>query len=656
MTLQLDFSMGANVAVCFLLLLAVSHSAKSSAKISKCEVGSRGELSWNRMEVLPGVGWDNLHNTDMSLVFEYDYTNCQLTNDRKFLLPKGYFAIPFQQSGFETIFELFNHWDNYSSLTSASINTEESEYSGINGKFSYDYIKMKGNMYNDKSIVARSQVRRKLYIIRIVPGAPLHPTFKSRLLNIAAYIAQNETVTAEYLSELLVRDYGTHFISAVHVGAIIVQEDYIKNTFTENFEESKPIITASVSANFMEKIGFNKEKSHISDTNSTQYLSQLIYSHIRTYGGPPYDENFNINNWDNDLEDNLAAINREGELLHFAITSESLNELSPTQTQELASYVENAVTKYYKLNTQYGCTNPNTESFYFGANIDDGSCQAPVDNFMFGGVYQTCRNQQNSNSASLCQQLHLTQINPITGNCTCPSNYEPVLLYSGSTATVFYKLFWCMATAKASNKSGYLFGGLYNSVLMNPLTNSKSCPNQYYPLGFGLDTKVCVSRNYEQGISLSVPFGGFESCHAGNPLAISSSSKGLEFEQNNWPHRCPSGYSAHLANIEQSCEIKYCIKIGSLNEPSLAPVMRPPFQAAPTYPHHPISHSFDGSNSTRRTIVAIILISTTVLSYLLIVVMCGKSVKWKLINVAILHITSFCTVSIVEYAILIYAV
>jgi len=613
------------------------------------------------MEVLPGVGWDNLRNMDMNLVFEYDYTNCQLTNDKKFILPDGYFAIPIQQTDVETISELFTHWDNYTSLTAMSINTEESGYSRINGKFSYDYIKMKGNMYHDKSIVAQAQVRRKLYVIHLVTGTPLHPTFKSRLLSIAAYITQNETVIAEYLSELLVRDYGTHFISVVHVGAILAQEDYIKNTFTENFEESKQIIKASISANFMHKIGFSADNIHISDINSTQYQSQLIFSHIRTFGGPPYGDNFSINYWENDLEDNLVAINREGELLHFAITPESLNELSPTQTQKLASYVENAVTRYYKFNTQYGCTNPNTVNFYFGANVDDGSCHITADNFTFGGVYQTCMNLQESNTATLCQQWHLTQINPITGNYTCPSNYEPVLLYSGeksgkaSTDTVFYQLFWCMATLKVSDKSGYLFGGLYNSVLMNPLTHFKSCPNQYYPLNFGQDIKICVSRNYEQGFSFSIPFGGFESCHAGNPLAVSSSSKGSEFEPNDWLHRCPSGYSPHLANIEQSCEINYCIKAGSLNQLSLAPVMRPPFQAAPTYPDHIFSNRFGGRNSTKRTIIAVILISSTVLSYILIV-MCGMyhlSVKWELIKVVILQIASFCTVGIVEYAILI---
>ena len=654
--------------VALLLLLAASHTAKCSTHMSQCEVDSSEELSLSRMKVLPGVGWDNLRNMDMSLVFEYDYTNCQLTSDRKFLLPDGYFAIPIQQSDVETISELFTHWDNYTSLTSASINTEESTYSRIAGKFSYDYIKMKASMYNDKSFVARTQVRRKLYTIRLITGTALHPTFKSRLLDIADYMAQNETEIVQYLSELLVRDYGTHYTSVVHVGAILAQEDYIKSTFIEDIEETKQTLTASVSTNFMSKIGFSTETSHTTDSNSTQsYLSQLMSSHIRTYGGPPYGDNFSISNWDNDLDDNLAAIDREGELLHFAITPESLHELSPTQTQELGSYVEKAVTRYYKYNTQYGCTNPSFEGFYFGATVDDGSCQAPAANFRFGGIYQTCMNQQNKNAVKLCQQWHLTQTNPITGDHTCPPNYEPILLYSGKksigAAIVFYKLFWCVATAKVLDQSGYLFGGMYNSIMMNPLTHSKSCPNQFYPLKFGQDTKICVSRDYELGLALSTPFGGFESCHAGNPLAMSSGFKGLDFlkfEPSDWPHRCPGGYTPHLAGIEKSCEINYCVKAGSLNVPSLAPIMRPPFQAAPTYPDYPISHRFGGSSAShnRRTITAIIFISTVVVGYILIVSMCGMYLSsdatiWRKVPALILQTVSVCVVSIVEYAILI---
>ena len=66
---------------------------------------------------------------------------------------------------------------------------------------------------------------------------------------------------------------------------------------------------------------------------------------------------------------------------------------------------------------------------------------------------------------------------------------------------------------------GYLFEGLYNSwYVMSKL------------LSFYEDTHVCVSNDYELGYAQSLPFGGFESYKAGNPLALvnlSSSSSGI---------------------------------------------------------------------------------------------------------------------------------
>ena len=66
------------------LLLTLVNSA-TTGKPESCAVSNNGKQTWNWMEVLPGIGWDNLHNKDISLVFKYKYTQCQLTNDRKFL-------------------------------------------------------------------------------------------------------------------------------------------------------------------------------------------------------------------------------------------------------------------------------------------------------------------------------------------------------------------------------------------------------------------------------------------------------------------------------------------------------------------------------------------------------------------------------------------
>ena len=627
-------------AVTFALLqIAVVYfgSAKATVQAESCEAQVTNP-SWYRMEVLPGTGWDNLRNMDMGLVFEYDYTQCQLTNDRKYLLPDGYFAIPVQESNVEKVSELIDHWDNYSSLTAYSINVEGGgKYDIIGGKFSTEYLNAKTNMYNnnEKSIVARVQIRHKLYAVHLQLGATkLHPTFKARLLDIAEYMINNNSQIALHLAELLVRDYGTHYLTVAHAGGILVQEDYITSELATSFEGNKQKIKASASVTFLGEAGFGTISSsftHFTDKKFLDsYLSNRTYSHVRTFGGPPYRVNFTINDWEDGLPDAAIIIDREGVPLHFAIIPEVLTELPPVQTLELAEYVEKAINSYYKHNLHYGCTDPNEENFYFGANFgDQKSCKAALDNFTFGGVYQTCTHTPADNRDIVCPDL--VQKNPLTGNYSCPEGYQAVLLHSGAKSdsypsphceqrchhfiikykchanchnenipvTGHYKTYWCVDTGRVSNKSGYLFGGLYSSIAVNPLTSNNVCPNHFYPLRFGEDTHVCVSDDYELGLALSIPFAGFHSCSAGNPLATKSSTGELrmnfgllEVDPSIWPHRCPTGYTQHLARIEQSCEIHYCVKAGSLDEKGLPPVKLPPYQKYPKlnpYTHNVLS-------------------------------------------------------------------
>ena len=92
-----------------------------------------------------------------------------------------------------------------------------------------------------------------------------------------------------------------------------------------------------------------------------------------------------------------------------------------------------------------------------------------------------------------------------------------------------------------------------------------TCPKYFTPLHFGEDVKVCVSSDYELGYAASIPFAGFESCIAGNPLAASSFN--ASESPNNWPHTCPHGYAQHLVAVDEGCEINFCVYRWELSTP-----------------------------------------------------------------------------------------
>ena len=118
--------------------------------------------------------------------------------------------------------DYFDSWDDYTDATSASINVDTDF---LSGKFSAGYTSTKTHMYNRQSRATRAQMRYKLYTVKIQPEAPLDPTFKSAVLEIAANIQSKNTDNANYLAQLLVRDYGTHYVTSVDAGGIIYSED-----------------------------------------------------------------------------------------------------------------------------------------------------------------------------------------------------------------------------------------------------------------------------------------------------------------------------------------------------------------------------------------------------------------------------------------------
>ena len=93
-------------------------------------------------------------------------------------------------------------------------------------------------------------------------------------------------------------------------------------------EEARQKIKASTSVSFFGK---------------NSYLLSHTYSHIRTFGGPPYRINFTTIDWEDGIPNALMAIDREGMPLNLAVIPEVLTKLPPAQTLELADYIKKAI-------------------------------------------------------------------------------------------------------------------------------------------------------------------------------------------------------------------------------------------------------------------------------------------------------------------------
>ena len=102
-------------------------------------------VSLPRLETLPGLGWDNLRNRVSGMVTFFNYSQCRTTEDGRYLIPDDVFVTPIKESKASLYSELIDHWTNYSSMTSTTINVEahESFFGSISGSFSSEYSDVK---------------------------------------------------------------------------------------------------------------------------------------------------------------------------------------------------------------------------------------------------------------------------------------------------------------------------------------------------------------------------------------------------------------------------------------------------------------------------------------------------------------------------------
>ncbi|TPP39585.1 Macrophage expressed protein [Fasciola gigantica] len=511
------------------------------------------------------LGWDNLVNEERGPTVDRErYETCRRSTDGRFIIPDDITIEPRKHSQLDLTSDVFESTSQCTSLTAYSVNAAVDfgvNYYRINGDFSIE----KESLRENATIAQIEQFDKGNTNLAPVRG-PHTSLDETQLLTLEAGLK------AFYLADLIVRDYGTHSIASVDAGGVLVKTDILDEDTKSLAQQERWKLAASASTTFASILKLKVGGSMSSNQSVAElYSKKSTHSRINSYGGPIFRAyQMNLSDWEQGLDDQLVVIDRSGQPIHELITGRSMPELAEHVTLRLSKTIKSAVERYYKSNAVIA-------SSWHETSKCEQQCAVTVQYW-----------------CALDPSLNLT------------------------------------VEQRPQDDLGLIFGGLYTDKEVNPVTHQFSCPEYSWPLLMGRRIRICLSTDRELGEKHAMLFGGFYSCQYGNPLVsvvsvnrtnksqeqvavrgwmsstverISSRTRrantvepkmfigGVRSEgaepaavedysslfASLWPKRCPDGYTAHLAAMEDTCQVTFCVPANTIKGKRKRYLKRPPF-------------------------------------------------------------------------------
>ena len=132
-----------------------------------------------------------------------------------------------------------------------------------------------------------TQMKAHVYTLLANVNSGLDPDLKDRLLAIVELMRNNATQAAMYETQLIVRDYGTHYVSQAAVGLITEQYNYVSTDIQNQTELDEMKATSSAGFHAYLFPGATVSTGKIV-TDQMQKRLSTITRHVRinTQGGP----------------------------------------------------------------------------------------------------------------------------------------------------------------------------------------------------------------------------------------------------------------------------------------------------------------------------------------------------------------------------------
>uniref|UniRef100_A0A914YVB0 Macrophage-expressed gene 1 protein n=1 Tax=Panagrolaimus superbus TaxID=310955 RepID=A0A914YVB0_9BILA len=333
---------------CFLLNSFCCIKAKISsvhACLKEAKDVPNNRLNGRTLAGIIGFGWDDLQSVRTKPVFFEDFKFCRAEPTGHYLLPDTVVVSPILKVNLD---QMSNYFENFQHFKEEISNTFVASAGGGYAWFSASASFSKYDAFN-------------LYQDSV---GLLAPGFIDRIEQIAYSLSKKYTYQAKYFAEMIVKDYGTHYISSANTGAKIEQKIFIESNYAFNGNSTLEGVRIAAAAKFgtFFKASFSINHS-VSAVNQETLTNISKSSFLETNGGPDIDKilsgnaTFNI--------DNIVPYSFDGDWLYEVVSKRNFPNITIDLLLSIQRLIKDATEMYFEKNTIHGCMNMNSPNFDF---------------------------------------------------------------------------------------------------------------------------------------------------------------------------------------------------------------------------------------------------------------------------------------------------
>uniref|UniRef100_A0AC35GUU5 Macrophage-expressed gene 1 protein n=1 Tax=Panagrolaimus sp. PS1159 TaxID=55785 RepID=A0AC35GUU5_9BILA len=356
---------------CYFFVIIISKINAQLSTVHACLKEAKdipnNRLNGRTLAGIIGFGWDDLQSIRTKPVFFEEFKLCRAEPTGHYLLPDTIVAVPVLKVKLD---EMANYYENFQNFKEKISNTfvgaASGEYAWLSASASFSKInkKTKENFAKYKSSLLYTKLQYDAFNLYQDSVGLLAPGFIDRIEQISYSVSQKLTYQAKYLAEMIVKDYGTHYVSSANTGAMIEQKTFIESYFA--FEgnatlEGVRIAAAAKFGRFFNAFFSNHQSASVVDQQALTNITKSSF--LETNGGPDINKilsdnaTFNI--------ENIVPYNFNGDWLYQVVSKRNFPNISIDLLLNIQHLIKNATETYYEKNTIHGCMDMNSPNFDF---------------------------------------------------------------------------------------------------------------------------------------------------------------------------------------------------------------------------------------------------------------------------------------------------